>query len=85
LGVDAFTLGHSVESFGSPGSGHPCRHLGGRRWRCERYYDPISGQALYAVRVGSSGCWTATRLKFNGNPSRERLSGCVTIVDHILG
>ncbi len=84
LGVDGLSLGHSVGT-GDLATTQSCLRADGDIWTCERYDDQLSGVVEYIVRVDGSGCWTALRADPAGEESPGRVSGCITIVDHILG
>lgn len=84
LGVDGLALGHSVGT-GDIGATQACRPAGDDAWTCERYDAERSGTVGYLVRVEDSGCWTARRTEPAGEESPERVTGCITVVDHILG
>jgi hypothetical protein len=85
LGVEADALQDSVGGW-SPGlSTRPCQPRGNRTWNCERYDDQSSDSVGYRVKVDGLGCWTATRIGPPGEGSDKRLSGCITIVDHVFG
>jgi hypothetical protein len=84
LGVDGLTLGHSVGT-GDIGITRACRPVDDNAWSCGRYDAERSGNVAYLVRVGDSGCWTGRRTEPAGEESPTRITGCITIVDHILG
>ena len=52
-------------------------------WLCSRWDSQGSGSVDYRVKVGALGCWTARRVGYPGEGSHKRLSGCITIRDHI--
>ena len=83
LGVGGGALQHSVG--GSFLDSGPCRRLEDGAWQCAANDEQGSSQVGYRVEVGRLGCWTATRVGSPGERSRKRLSGCITILDEILG
>jgi hypothetical protein len=79
LGVDGKALEYSV---GGP-SLDPCRKMAQNTWSCSSWDRQSSGTVDYRVTVDDLGCWTARRIGQPGEGSRKRLSGCITIRDHI--
>jgi hypothetical protein len=84
LGVDGKSLEYSVGGgslvLGSP---PPCRHEAEGTWMCSRWDNQYSGAVDYRVKVGPLGCWTARQVGRRGEGSDEKLSGCVTLRDHL--
>jgi hypothetical protein len=83
LGIDGPSLQHSVG--GSLLDRSPCVRLPDGSWECAAYDHQLSGQVSYRVEVDGLGCWTATRAGAPGEGSPRHRSGCVTVIDHILG
>jgi hypothetical protein len=61
-----------------------CLQLDGNVWHCRRWDDLASRAVEYRVVVRRSGCWTG-RVDEAKVGRRKPISGCITIVDHILG
>jgi hypothetical protein len=84
LGVDSESLQYSVGGGGIVTFGDRCRPREDGSWTCFRYDNASSGDVPYRVEVNWSGCWQAT---YKGprefRPEDQRLSGCVTVFDHI--
>jgi hypothetical protein len=83
LGVDGKSLQYSVGGPAASGSLEPCRHEAAGTWACRRWDNQSSGAVDYRVTVGPLGCWAAMRVGGPGEGSPRRLSGCITIRDHI--
>lgn len=83
-GVDGEALQFSVGGALGPSS-EPCVHLADGSWRCHAYDREVSSGVPYTVRTHGLGCWTAVPSGPGGESVARRRSGCVTIVDEILG
>jgi hypothetical protein len=84
LGVDGRSLEYSVGGPSFTGGPRPCEHRPDGTWFCRRWDSGGSSEADYRVAVDDFGCWTATREgDARGEGSPKRLSGCITIRDHI--
>jgi hypothetical protein len=82
LGVDGKSLQYSVGG-SLLGTLKPCQKLAKDTWTCPRWDNGGSGSVDYRVTVDSVGCWTARRARRTSERSPRRLSGCITIRDHL--
>jgi hypothetical protein len=83
VGVDGKALEHSVGGASVGGSLEPCRKETQGTWSCSRWDRGGSNTVDYRVTVDGLGCWTARRVGQSAEGSDKRLSGCITIRDHI--
>jgi hypothetical protein len=83
LGVDGKSLQYSVGGPSLVGSLKPCHRKADDTWTCLRWDNGSSGAVDYRVTVDSVGCWTARRVEKTSERSPRRLSGCITIRDHL--
>jgi hypothetical protein len=82
LGVDGRALQYSVDGGGFSSSSDACAREDGV-WICHVYDSNLSSNMPYRVEMRRFGCWTATRIDWAREESRQRLSGCITIWDEI--
>jgi len=62
-----------------------CQPMSNGTWVCEKYDDQFSDTVSYGVQADGAGCWTATLIGPPNEETDKRVSGCITILDHLLG
>lgn len=86
LGLDGQVLQSSVDEpalfLDAPES---CDREADEAWLCSRYDASLSGTIEYRVRTDGLGCWHGEPVTPAGEVVSRRISGCVTLLDFVIG